>query len=146
MMFDFSTLSEAELEQLARFLASNVTGTQITKYFNFAEIDDMTGEGFTKWTRIYNSFVDVVRNGRDDKIVKFIELISNPVNFKCNSAEFNCYKDGINEILLYMGCELNDKGKIEKTKTYETIDEVAERVNKLQAELNRRSIHPKVMM
>lgn len=145
-MFQLSGNESVKFESLSKVLGELLTGSEISRLFEICNLTDTLGVSNTKYKRIYNAFsVEINKAKNDQKIVDFIENSCNPVRFNGDALKFNEAKEKINQVLLFMGCVIDDSGKISIASKAKSIDEVNERINKLKAELAKRNIHSVIM-
>lgn len=145
------------LKQLCSKLEIYVTHTDIDNLMARSGIKDVStksvslnGYGYIKGdnkiNRLFKCFEnELVTSQSDNKIICFIEAVSNPSRFNNDITKFSEYKNSINSILLLMGCELKDDGKLYAAVKATTIDEVQKRINILENEVRKRNIHPQVL-
>ena len=74
-------LNRAQMEQLARTLGEEVTGSKLPLLLGQVYLKD-TPELSTKWKRIYNAFVEYQNEKRcSNQIMHFIKLVIEPANY-----------------------------------------------------------------
>ena len=103
--------------------------------------------GLNKRDWLYNCFVEEVNHTHSyEAIYRFIENALDPVNYTQDSKrdKYKFLYDGINKVLLLMGLEVQENGKIREVKKADTLDEVDRRVKSLEQKLTDRNIHPEV--
>lgn len=145
-MFKVDGNASIQFENLSKAIGNMVSGTQITRLFTVCGLHDIDGEGFTKYKRIYDSFAYELNNNKSDaKIINFLESIFDLTNFNNDSLRFNQERNELNSILIYLGCQINEQGKMVQTEAANTINEALTRLNVLQLELQKRNIHSSVM-
>ncbi len=145
-MFKLSGNQSVYFEKLSKVLAEQITGSTITRYFQIIGLSDDLGPNETKYRRIYNSFCECINVYKKyDKVIAFIELVYNPVNYVNDLNEYNNKLENLNNVLHFAGCEMSKNGKIISVEKATTIDEALQRSNKLKYELEGRRIHPCVM-
>lgn len=150
-------IEEAKLESLANKLGTlpELTHANIDKYLADCSIQDISikskavGFGYifgdSKSKRIYKCFINEFHKTNNDlKIVSFIERALDPTRFAASERYDDVLKD-INSVLLFMGCEVSRSGKVKIVKKATTIDEVQERINALENEAKKRSVHSEVL-
>lgn len=143
-----------ELDQLTTFL-SKLTHKEIDNLLTRCGIEIVAEPfkydganlhyGTSKKDKLYNSFViEINKNKKFSKIIKFLESLYNPANYTSDIAKFHSDVSEINNILVMMGVEINNSGKVIEATKPETIDEVEERFNQLKNELEKRNLHHQV--
>ncbi len=134
-----------EIDTLSKKISKYISGKDITKYFTICNLEDNLGKGISKHNRLFNSFANELNKFHDDsKIIQFIETICKPIQFD-SDYKFNNLIGDINQTLIFMGCKIDEQGKIISTSSAASINEALERTNKLKLELDKRKIHPCVM-
>lgn len=124
-----------------------LTGSEIAQRLAEARVAD-TDPGITKRHRIYNALV--TRQNRDQAgncVVAFIIAAMKPVRFRDDPAQRSYLQDGLNEVLVYAGVFVNDKGQVAKLRAGRatTPTEAQQRAGTIRTELRRRSTHPEVV-
>lgn len=104
-------------------------------------------KGLSKRDWLYNCFASEIKRKRSSEaIYRFIENALNPVNFTQDDKrqKYKFLFDGVNKVLLLIGLEIQENGKVREVKKAETLDEVDRRVKSLEQKLTDRNIHPEV--
>lgn len=127
--------------------ASALTGTQIGQRLAEARVRDID-PGNTKRKRLYNALAD--RQNHDQAgncVIAFIVAAMRPVRFTNDPAQFTYLQDGLNEVLIHSGLQVNDKGQVARVTggKASTLTEAQERAGRIRGELRRRSTHPDVV-
>lgn len=143
-----SPFSSNLIEQLAKVLGEHLTGTQIGTVLEGATIKDVEGAGQTKWKRIYQSLV--CRQNKDKSgncVIRFVTEALDPVRYHAKHAEMSELKGKLNEVLIYVGLEVTDEGKVARKKggAAKTLDEATKRAGAIYNELQRRNVHSEVL-
>lgn len=144
-MSAFPILSNEQIEQIAKILGEEVTGSELNEIFNNCNIIDSSGHS-TKWRRIkwaliYKQQVDKCGNN----IANFIKTILSPIRYINKKSDFENARRQVNAILLFSGLELTSKGNFRIVEKVSTIVEAQERVNIIMTKLNERNIHTQVL-
>lgn len=103
--------------------------------------------GLNKRDWLYNCFASEINQKRSfEAIYRFIENALDPVNFTQDEkrGKYKFLYDGVNKVLLLIGLEIQENGKIREVVKAETLDEVDRRVKSLEQKLSDRNIHPEV--
>jgi uncharacterized protein (TIGR02391 family) len=141
----FPVFNENHLEQIARILGEEVTGTQLTNIFNTCGISDISGES-TKWRRIYHSLLTRQRQDRcGNNVATFIKAVLSPGRFISINERFENVRRELNAVLSFDGLELNQEAVFRQVTTAKTITEAEKRTKILSAKLSGRKIHPEVV-
>lgn len=145
-----------DLEALSNVLSKEMTGSEITKAFELTGFTDISNSseqfgysykiGDNKQNRIFKNFVNEYnKSGSDLKIIKFIEYVVSPSKYVDNKKKFDELVDSLNKVLLFMGCDIENDGKIHIARKAKTIDDVLNRVDTLKSELKKRNIHFQIL-
>ena len=103
--------------------------------------------GLSKKNWLYNCFANEVNSSKSfRKIYAFIENALDPACYTSNEKrdKYKYLLDETNKILLLVGLEMQETGKIHAVVKAETLDEVDQRVKSLDQKLRDRKIHPEV--
>jgi len=138
----------AELEAVARALDDAATGSKLTRLFEETGLKEPpeSGQGMTKWKRIYNALT-AIQNNTDtgNFVMKLIRVALAPARFLTRATDFDRLRCAINEILVFRGFHFRADGQFERTEPATTIDAAKERADRLRAELQRRGVHQDVL-
>ena len=144
-MSAFPSFNENHLEQVARILGEEVTGTQLTNIFNNCGITDISGES-TKWRRIYHSLLTRQRKDRcGNNVGAFIRAVMSPGRFINENQRFENARRELNAVLSFDGLELNKEGSFRQITASKTISEAEKRAQILTGKLQGRKIHPEAL-
>jgi uncharacterized protein (TIGR02391 family) len=125
--------------------SSGLTGSEIGRLLNQCGIDD-PAPSITKWRRLCEALLQRQRrDGAANNVIAFVYAAMEPVRYRDNSALFSARRDDLNEVLVYIGLRVNDKGKLRTGAKAETLSEAAQHANSLRTELTRRHIHAHVL-
>lgn len=101
--------------------------------------------GGTKWIRLYDAIVESQnRQGDGRPLLRLVIEVMKPVRFR-SPEEFRSAQVDVNRALLHLGYQVADDGRVHKVKEAATVAEAHERADDLQAELQRRNVHPEVL-
>lgn len=106
--------SLSALEQLAKIIGDNYTGSEITGFFQKAGFPSIRHDGTTKWRFVYNVFKQLQSDSYGAyQIAKVIEHLCNPEEHFGDAEGHKRVVSQVNEILSFYGLAINDKtGKI----------------------------------
>lgn len=139
-------LSPQQLERIAKIIgdtSEGLTGSQIGHALLQYGLKDVDPSN-TKWKRLYNAFVESQKQRQcSNGILHFICNVVNPQGYSDNE-KFEKTRLQINEILSYVGYELQQNGKYHVVKEASTISEAQSRANKLLYDLKARNAHPEI--
>jgi hypothetical protein len=68
-----------------------------------------------------------------------------PVNYRDDPQLFTRRQDGLNEVLVYLGFRVNDKGQVARGARASTLSDAARHANTVRTELRRRGTHQAVL-
>jgi len=140
--------STSFIEQLAKVLGEHLTGTHIGTVLEGATIKDVMGARQTKWKRIYHSLVYRQKKDKSGNcVIRFVTEAMNPVRYHAEHAEMSELQGELNEVLIYVGLQVTDEGKVARTKggAAKTLNEATKRAGAIYNELQRRNVHPEVL-
>lgn len=136
-------LSPQQLERIAKILGDTnegLTGSQIGHALLQYGLKDVVPTN-TKWKRLYNAFAESQNQKRySNDILHFICNVVNPQIYT-DARKFEETRLHINEVLSYVGYELQPNGKYHVVKEASTISEAQSRANKLLSDLKARNAH-----
>ena len=122
-----------------------MTGTGETDLLRSLCIIDTSGAS-TKWRRIHHTFLD---RQRQDKCANlfcaFAEAAAHPGRWTGRRDEYARFRENLNEALLLAGLRVGESGKMHTVAVATTLDESAERTNRLRAKLQQRNVHNEVL-
>jgi uncharacterized protein (TIGR02391 family) len=125
--------------------SSGLTGSEIGRLLAQCGIDDPS-PGSTKWRRLCDALLQRQRrDGSANNVIAFVYAAMEPVRYRDDAALFSARLDDLNEVFVYIGLRLNNKGKLQPGAKAETLSEAAQHANSLRAELTRRQVHPLVL-
>jgi uncharacterized protein (TIGR02391 family) len=141
----FTPFNENHLEQVARILGEEVTGTQLTNIFNYCGISDISGES-TKWRRIYHSLVQRQRQDRcGNNVAALIKAVMSPGRFINENPRFENARRELNAVISFDGLELDQQGCFRQVTAARTISEAEKRAQLLTGKLQGRKVHPETL-
>lgn len=155
-------LNEQQLKSICGILADTsrgLTKTELKSVLHNCGIDEVDDGsrsinggmfyqiGFNKRDWLYNCFVaDVNKHHTCANVFKFIESALSPISYTLEEkrAKHLWRLEEINKVLLLLGMEVGNDGKLKQAVKADTLDEVDRRVNGLKKKLYERSIHAEV--
>lgn len=139
------SLSEGQIESLARLLGECGSGSDITRVLRDRGLADESGES-TKWKRLYWVFLDSQRRNKcANQVIDFVQSFLAPARFVGRSEEFEGYRQQLNTVLSFSGLEYGADGAFRKRSTARTLDEAEARAQTIKAKFQGRRIHPEVL-
>lgn len=141
------------IEEIARILAEELTGSKITKMFaelNLYNFDqDIHKKEFTnstKWRRINESVLDACRKSKSaTPFFKTIEYVTQPEKYMTNPTAWRELLTSLNIHLIYYGFKVSDSGKIVKTKAATSFSDAQKRSKSLNDKFNELNLHPSIL-
>jgi len=153
-------LNEQQLKAICNVLADTnqgLTKTELTHLLEQCQIsvmdDGKSSNGFTytiglnKRDWLYNCFANEINSHKSfERIFIFIEKALNPVSYtnETSRQKYHFLFEGINKVLLLIGLNISNEGKLTEVAQAKTLDEVDRRVNNLRRQLYNRAIHHEV--
>lgn len=136
--------SRGQLEQLARLLGEEVTGSKLTLMLEQVSLIDQI-ELSTKWKRIFNAFA-IYQNekGCSNQIMNFIKLVLEPAIYVEDSAHYHDVLNRVSAVLSFIGFEIKDDGKIYNCIKSKTVTDAEKRANSLRKQLELRNTHKEI--
>lgn len=125
--------------------SGGLSNTEIDKMLKDCGIGDIA-VGLNKRTRVYEALA--YKQNQDNcsnNIFQFIKMFVSPVRYLDNKNLFTERIGRINEVLLFIGMKIDEKGTLLRVKEAKTIDEVHERVGRFKKKLMDRAVHPDVI-
>lgn len=135
-------LDRAQMEQLARILGEEVTGSKLPLLLEQVYLND-TPDLSTKWKRIFNAFVEYQNEKKcSNQIMHFIKLIIEPANYFGRLEQYQQLLLDISKVLSFVGYEAREDGKIYPCAQAKNLSEAEMRANNLLTKLKQRDGHP----
>lgn len=103
--------------------------------------------GLNKRNWLYNCFCEEINTKKSYQgIYRFIENVLNPVGYTLEERreKYRYLFEETNKVLLLLGLEVQENGKIHPVVKAQTLDEVDQRVKSLEKKLSDRCIHQEV--
>lgn len=137
--------NETRLEQIARMLGEEVTGSELNRIFERCGVEDTSGES-TKWKRIYHSLAARQRrDGCGNHAARFIREVMDPSRYMGRSGDQDELRRNLNAILVLEGIEFTAKGEFRRVAVARTVSEAEQRAHVLTAKFQGRKMHPEVL-
>lgn len=92
-----------------------LTGTEIHRLLQQAQIEDMTGQygNLSKRKNLFNSFAEFQNTHKcSNNILTFITIVLAPARFVNNEEKFDALRTKVNQQLAFAGYEIGENGKI----------------------------------
>ena len=136
--------TQAILVGIAKILGdtnNGLTGSEIQYLLAQSQIEDIDSQN-TKWKRIYSAFANYQNNnGCSNGILNFIGFALAPAKYINNQHAFTEKRCAINQLLAFIGYQLNENGKFSITTQADTISEAQQKAINLKTTLENRSVH-----
>lgn len=144
-MSKIPSLSEGQIEALAKLLGECGTGGDITRVLNDRGLEDNSGES-TKWRRLYWVFMDTQRQyDCANRVLDFIQSFLTPARFVGRSEVFEGHCNDLNMILAFSGLEFGVDGQFRPIESAKTLREAERRVQTIRSKFQGRLIHSEVL-
>jgi uncharacterized protein (TIGR02391 family) len=140
------SFSEQQLEAIAKLLSDVVTGSEITRVLQQAEIYKDIAVDDTKWKRLRAAFVlQQGSDGHGSRVAKAIEIVMDPIRFTQAPQQFSVQREHLNRVLAFCGMELGEDGRLRKAAPVQTLTEAQQRARSLYQRLVVRGAHRDVL-
>lgn len=137
---------DAVIQQIAQVVGDAYSGSNLTRIFDDIGLDDLLGEGATKWKRIDQALCNRQRHDRvGNVVIAFVQAACSSGRVMSSICTEQALLDGVNLVLALEGYQVRLGGKVVKGARAETLTEATKQVASVVAELKRRSVHPKVL-
>lgn len=149
-------INEEQLSSICGILANFNTHKEIDKYLESSGISNLgtptkiTNLGYitgsNKKDKLLLSFKEEYKKNGASKILIYIEKVVNPIQYTLDDQrhKYSELVESLNKVLLFLGCQINESGKLTQQERAKSLSEVDERVNHLKKELLNRNIHSEV--
>ena len=136
--------TQGQLEELAKVLGDEVTGSKLTLLLEQEHLHDEIALS-TKWKRIYNAFANY-QNEKccANQIMRFVKLVLEPARYIDKSSHYHEVLDNVSAILSFVGFEIKEDGKIYHCKQARTLSDAEKRANNLKKQLEQRLSHSQI--
>ena len=125
-----------------------LTGSEIAQHLAQVRVLDVN-PGMTKRYRLFNALAAQQNKDRvGNCVVAFMTQAMSPVLYRDDPAGFSRRQAGLNEVLVFTGCCINDEGKVARLRSGKasTLDEATKRASTIRVELRRRDTHPDLLL
>jgi uncharacterized protein (TIGR02391 family) len=140
------SFTEQQLEAVAKLLSDVLTGAEITRVLQQAEIDKDVAVDDTKWKRLRTAFLLQQRSdGHATKVARAIEIAMDPIRFTQAPQQFGPQRDQLNCILAFCGMELGEDGRLRKATPGRDAHRAQRRARSLYQRLSGRGAHREVL-
>lgn len=150
-------ITEATIEQIAKALGRELTGSEITSMLENLSLYDFDNDrrvsnpnltNTTKWRRINESIIAKIRDvyGNHAPLWNVIQYVANPARYIKQPGQWRNLRQSINEILIFNSYELGDDGLINQVSAANTMTEALERTQSLSNRLTPLKLDRRVMM
>jgi uncharacterized protein (TIGR02391 family) len=140
------SFSDQQLEAIAKQLGEMLTGSQITRVLQEAEIYKDVLPGETKWKRLLTAFKLQQRaDGNGNRVARAAEITMDPVRYTNAAEQFTIGRQKLNTILAFSGMQLGEDGHLRRADPTKTLTEAQRRANSLYQRLAQRGAHATVL-
>lgn len=136
--------TQGQLEELAKVLGDEVTGSKLTLLLEQEHLHDEIVLS-TKWKRIYNAFANY-QNEKccANQIMRFVKLVLEPARYIDNASRYHEVLNNVSAILSFVGFEIKEDGKIYHCQQARTLSDAEKRANNLKKQLEQRLSHSQI--
>ncbi len=125
--------------------SNGLSNTEISKMLADCQINDVAPT-LNKRTRVYEALINKQNQDNcSNNILKFITTFVSPVSYIGNKNLHTERLGYINEVLLFAGLQIDERGTLLKATAAKTIDEAQERAGRLKKKLVDRAVHSDVI-
>jgi uncharacterized protein (TIGR02391 family) len=138
--------SDQQLEAIAKQLGAMLTGSEITRVLQQAEIykDVLTGE--TKWKRLLAAFQLQQRSDHSgNRVARAAEIAMAPVRYTNAADQFTIHRERLNTVLAFASMQLGEDGHLRSVDPTSTLTEAQRRAKSLYQRLAQRGAHRAVL-
>lgn len=145
-----SRIKPKTITSVSKIIGELLTGSQITQMFNQLNLPDFDAikqrpYTSTKWRRLEESIQTMCNHNKNaNPLFKVIEYVMQPADFINNPEGWKSNKKSLNSILMFHGYEVNDSGKVAKTKVIKTFTDAQKRLKSFNDKLNNYEIHSEI--
>jgi hypothetical protein len=126
------SFSDSQLEAIAKQLGDALTGSEIGRVLQQAEIYKDAAVGDTKWRRLVVAFTLQQRtDGHGNRVARAIEIGMDPIRYADMPEQFAVRRDQLNRVLAFAGMHLGEDGHLRKTDPARTLTEAQRRARSL---------------
>jgi uncharacterized protein (TIGR02391 family) len=138
--------SQQQLEAIAKLLGDLLTGSDITRVLQQAEVyKDVTPDD-TKWKRLLTaSALQQRSDSNGNRVARVIEIAVSPVRYADQPQRFAAAQQQLNRVLAFCGMELGDDGRLRPATPVHTLTEAQRRARNLYQRLADRGVHGQVL-
>jgi uncharacterized protein (TIGR02391 family) len=144
----FSEFDAGTLRAICNVLAdtyNGLSGSEIEGLLSDCGIQDPS-PGSTKRHRLFEAlYLQQQKYRTGNHTVRFVVEAMKPVRYAGIKEVYEQRRAELNGVLLFVGLELGEDGKIREAKAARTLSEAEERASRLRKELSERKVHPDVL-
>ena len=141
----YPILSPQQIQKITEILANNYTGNQLEHFLAQCGMS-YPDPGLSKAKRLYNSFVESYRATQSvDAVYKFVMYCLDPVQGLDDSHNYNEMRMKINQVLMLVGLEVCDNGRLRNIVAAQSLSEVQRRTRDLRNKLTVFGAHHMVL-
>lgn len=141
-----ASFTDQQLEAIAKQLGDMLTGSEITRVLQQAEVYKDVLPDDTKWKRLLTAFKLQQRTDQSgNRIARAVEIAMDPVRYTTSPEQFAIRRDQLNTILAFSGMQLGDDGRLRRTDPTKTLTEAQRRARSLYQRLAQHGAHRQVL-
>ena len=139
------SLPDGALDAISRTFGEAMIGSDITRVLDACGLTDTSVET-TKWKRLYGTFSHLQKRDKcANNVIAFVESAMSPARWAPAPERHEQTRETLNRSLLFVGIEIGKGGNAGPVATASSLDEAAERANRLRAKLQQRAVHPNIL-
>ncbi|MDN0070021.1 TIGR02391 family protein [Collinsella ihumii] len=140
--------TSAQVEQICKVLGdthNGLTGSEIGRMLSVLSIADIDPSN-TKWKRLYNALADRANGtGKTTAVYGLVQYCFDPARGIDNGTRYRWMMNEVNQVLMLLGIEVRDDGKLHKVQVAKTLNEVERRTRNLRKALVAAGAHSEVL-
>ncbi len=134
------------LESVSKTISNIFSGTELTRFFQQTNLDEIEPQNYTKWRRLYAAFNNYQKVYRcSNGVLAFIKFVAQPSTFLTKQNLHQSFLDEINKALSLSGYKFNNDGTLNRVQIAKTLNDTLAVYNELRRALEGRNIHPEVI-
>ena len=139
-------LNPQQINRIAEILAEKHTGSELGQYLAQCRIPD-PNPNLSKTKRLYNAFAARANSDHStNSVYQFILYCFDPAQGLSDPERYQAARLKINEVLMLVGVEVRDDGKLHKIQVAQNLSEVQRRTRDLRKKLTMFGVHHEVLV
>ena len=137
---------DATVSAVAKAIGDLYSGSELTRVIAAAKLQDVDGEGATKWKRLHDAVANHQNQFQNGKAtVALIAAAMAPTRTLDRIAHATVTRDALNQVLSLSALAVGADGKVHRAAKTKTDSEAHARATRLRTQLQARGVHPTVL-